>query len=311
MLNIKQGMKASLSRMICGIAALGLAVILLPGCGGGEKTESAKSSAESSSKKKKKDSSTDGGKKSTPAADAGVGSVTGTIKFDGTAPELMALVEKGKASRDATFCAADAPIPNQSLLVSESNGVANVFVYLSRAPKGAEEKPSSEPVVIDQKGCQFIPHTYTIQIGQELKAINSDPVQHNVHTELIKNKNVNSLIKPEDMTGFDIPLNRAENQPCRVICDIHPWMSAFVLPLDHPFMAITDADGKFEIKDLPVGTHKLKIWHEKAGYLEKEYEVVVEKDKPTAVDLKFGKEKFEVATKDIPGLKTITISSLP
>lgn len=306
MSNIKPGIRTSLVRWLCGLTVLSLVIVALPGCGGGEEKAEPKTAAES--KTKKKAASKTGSKSSATPEESGVGWVSGTVKFAGTAPELKALVEKGADVRDAMVCSAE-PIPDQSLEVnSENSGVANVFVFLARAPKGGKSEAPAEPAVIDQKGCQFFPHGLTVQVGQNLKAISSDPVPHNIHTFPIRNSSVNSIVKPNDKEGITIDLGRPETQPFQVKCDIHPWMSAYVLALDHPYMAITDENGKFEIKDLPVGTHTLKIWHEKAGYLDKEYEVVVKKDQPTEINEEYPSDKF--AAKEIPGLKTITLSSL-
>ncbi|MCA9070866.1 MAG: hypothetical protein KDA84_18180, partial [Planctomycetaceae bacterium] len=231
MQDIKRGSRVSLIRMLLGMATLSVAILVLPGCGGGEEKTEKKTTADSGGKKKTGSSSKTSSKKSEPKADDGVGSVTGTIKFSGSAPELKALVEKGAEVRDAMVCSAEA-IPDQSLVVdAESNGVANVYIFLARAPKGTESEAPSEPAVIDQKGCQFAPHGLLVQVGQDFKAISNDSVPHNIHTFAFRNTNVNSIVKPNDTTGINIDLNRPESQPFQVKCDIHPWMSAYVLAL--------------------------------------------------------------------------------
>lgn len=308
MLPLEMKSRTLLTRFLCGLAIFSLAMIVLAGCGGEEKTDKTTSSDSSKTKKKAAPSPKTEKEKSPADDESGVGTVMGTITFAGSPPDLKPLVEKGAEVRDSMVCSANA-IPNDSLIVnSENKGVANVFVFLARAPKSSKTEPPSDPAVIDQKGCQFFPHALTVQVGQGLKAISSDPMPHNIHTFPNRNNSVNSIVKPNDKEGIAIDLNRPETQPIRVKCDIHPWMNALVLALDHPFMAITDKDGKFEIKNFPAGTHTLKIWHERSEFLEKEYEVVVEKDKPTNISLEFSSDKF--AAKELPKLKTVTISSL-
>ncbi len=292
----RRNTQQTITRTVAGLCLISLTTLGLTGCGGDENKSPAGTSGKSPAAAKSP--STDSGKKpKTSPKEDGVVSVTGVVKITGSVPELKLLVEKGSEVKDAKVCAAQA-IPNESLVVnSENHGVANVFIFLGRAPRGVKTRTPQSPVVIDQKGCRFFPHALLTQTSQTLNAISSDDVAHNIHTFPLRNESINSILQPNDQKGLDIELSFPESQPFKVMCDLHPWMEAYVLALDHPFMAVTDENGKFEIKDLPVGTHQLKIWHEKVGYLEKEYEVTIEKDTPTEIELEYAGDKF--ATKEI------------
>ena len=92
--------------------------------------------------------------------------------------------------------------------------------------------------------------------------------------------------KPES-----ISYNKAESDPLQVKCDIHSWMVSYHLVLDHPFMAVTDANGEFRIDGLPAGQYDFRIWHETGGLLNKGFEATVTgEDEP--VELKFPADKF-------------------
>ncbi|MEZ6131991.1 MAG: carboxypeptidase regulatory-like domain-containing protein [Planctomycetaceae bacterium] len=237
---------------------------------------------------------------SKPAADAkkksvdpnATGGFVGSVVLDGDAPTLAPLVEKGSETvKDKEVCAAEA-VPDESLIVGEGNGIANVFIYLRRAPKGYKSEAPSEPVVLDQKGCVFTPHVALIQAGQKVVVKSSDAIQHNIHTFPERNQGTNLLIKANDQEGVELAYPKAESEPLQVKCDIHAFMSSWHLVLDHPFMALTDANGKFQIDGLPAGDYEFRVWHERGGLLEKGYKVTITgDDEPTT--LKYTPDQFK------------------
>ena len=202
-----------------------------------------------------------------------VGTFSGVITYDGPMPELPLLVRKDDMkAKDHAVCAAH-DVPDESLLVNSAagHGVANVFVYLRKAPNGTKSPVPDGPVVMDQKGCTFLPHAMLVRVGQTVLVKSDDPVPHNVHTFPLRNQPSNSIVTPNDPVVLTLVYQRSEPIPLAVKCDLHPWMRAYHLVLDHPFMAVTDSAGRFEIKDLPLGKHKFRIWHERAAFLERSY----------------------------------------
>lgn len=241
-------------------------------------------------------------------AAAGGGTFSGTITFDGTppAPELIHKAGDPKV-KDAAVCAAT-DMYNEDLVVNKDNkGIANVFLFLAKAPAGAKPPaPSEAEVVFDQKGCQFLPHGLSVQVGQVVLVKSGDPIPHNTHTNPVRNPGFNQVVPPNDRTGVPLKYTKPEKLPVKVVCDFHPWMSAYHVVLDHPWMAITDADGKFSIKDVPAGKHEFVIWHEKKGYLERKYDVEIKSGETKDVNLKFGAKKF--AAFEGPRPKTVTVA---
>lgn len=230
---------------------------------------------------------------------AGWGSVEGQVILDGSVPEVPPLVKKGDAAKkDAEVCAAQS-IPDDALAFdAETGGIGNVFVYMLRAPAEVHPdlKASKESKVnFDQKGCRFIPHGLVVRTDQVVVCVSSDPVAHNVHTSPFANTPSNFIVQPNDKEGMEVKLPIPEALPVKVTCDIHPWMTAWWVVVNHPYAAITDAQGKFKIENLPEGEHTFRIWHEKAGYIDRNFKITIKdgevtKLEPTKVPLTSFKE---------------------
>ncbi len=208
----------------------------------------------------------------TAATSEGVGTVKGKVELVGAFTPLAPLHVKGADVKDAAVCSA-VEVPDETILVKDG-GLANVFIYLKKAPKVSAAAPEGN-LIFDQKNCMFKPHAMTMRVGQVVKVLNSDAVAHNTHTYGKKTTPFNSIVSPNDAVGAPLVYKQAEQEPISVGCDIHPWMKAYHLPIDHPFVALSAEDGTFEIKDLPAGKHEFKVWHEAGGLLEKSLVVTV------------------------------------
>lgn len=147
--------------------------------------------------------------------------------------------------------------------VGADNGLADVFVYLKQASGGA---PATKPVLLDQKGCEYVPYVVGLQTGQKLLIRNSDPVLHNVHATPKINKEFNLA---QMAGGKDIERGFDQSEVfVRFKCDVHPWMFAYVGVVPHPFFAVTDKDGKFKIEGVPAGKYTLVSFHRKTHVTE-------------------------------------------
>src|SRR5262249_21344089 len=163
-------------------------------------------------------------------------------------------------------CAKDAPIMSERLVVdSGTKGVKNAFVYLMRPTaikEEAKKAAASAKVEFDQKNCTFLPHSLAVMTGVPVKLKSSDPTNHNVSFQL-RGLSQNPLINPG--ATLDVTPQTAERLPGPVSCSIHPWMQAYWMVLDHPYFAVTDEKGNFEIKDVPAGTQRVVVWQEAVG----------------------------------------------
>ncbi|MBC8116039.1 MAG: hypothetical protein H7062_16755 [Candidatus Saccharimonas sp.] len=205
--------------------------------------------------------------------EVGVGTLKGRVVYVGSYTPLAPLFAKGAAAKDPSVCGAGV-IPDESILVKDG-GLANVFIYLDKIPKGAVIPAVGNPILFDQKVCIFTPHAMLVRVKQTVKVLNADGVAHNTHTYPKKNTDFNNIVNPNDRNGIDVTYGQPEKEPFRVGCDIHSWMTAYHLPLDHPFGAVSAADGTFEIKDLPAGKHEFKVWHEAGKMVEKAFVVTI------------------------------------
>ncbi len=200
-----------------------------------------------------------------PAASAveGWGTLKGQIVFEGTPPPQKVLEEKGKAEKDPDMCAVDKSIVSERLVIDDATkGVKNVLVYLphpSRVNEDARKAFTAKPVEFDQKQCIFQPHVLGLMAGVPVTLRSSDPKNHNVNVKL-KNSTFNQALGGGKSMDFTPP--SPERTPGAVVCDIHPWMSAWWMVLDNPYIAVTDAQGNFEIKNVPAGSQKVVVWQE-------------------------------------------------
>lgn len=224
----------------------------------------------------------------TPAWAQSWGSIEGQIVLDGAVPETKPIFKAGdKTARDEAVCAVK-DMPNDALQFdAETKGVANVVVYLRRAP--AEIHPDlkvskQKEVTFDQKDCRYLPHMMVVRTDQAVVCKSSDAVAHNVHTNSFTNPGLNFLVQPNDQTGMKVELKNTEALPVKVVCDIHGWMQAWWVVVDHPYAAVTDAKGKFKIENLPVGEHSFTVWHETAGYINRTYKVTVKANDTLKLD---------------------------
>ena len=184
------------------------------------------------------------------------GNVEGEVSFDGMAPKN----EPIKMNADPV-CVKENSTPQEQETYMVSNGkLANVFVYVKDGLGNYSYDPPAGPVEIDQKGCRYHPHVFGIRVGQELDIVNSDPTLHNIHALPKGNAEFNTGQQIQGMKTVHTFNAKEVMVPFK--CDVHGWMNAFVGVLDHPYFAVTDANGAFKIDSLAPGTYKMMVWHE-------------------------------------------------
>jgi len=183
-------------------------------------------------------------------------------------------------------------IPDESLIVEPAGrGIANVFIYLKDVPRGVVVPPAPrEPLAIQMIGFRFEPRCAVVRTGQPLQFANGDVEPNNVHTRPIRNNQVNWLLKPRAQQ--ELTYDKSERMPILAASDIFPGMRQWHLVVDHPWCAVTDSEGRFEIEGLPPGRHELTLWHERVGYLDRKWTVEIAPGKTTTRDAWFDIGRF-------------------
>lgn len=193
------------------------------------------------------------------------GNLSATFLYDGEPPEPRKL----KIDKDIEFYRD--PILDQSLVVdAKSKGIANVTIWLQVANDemalpihSSYADVAHEDVVLDTIKGQIEPHVCLVWTPQTLLIKNSEPIGHNHKLDSFMNPSFGDLIP----TGGTVTrkFTKEERGPSAVSCNIHPWESGYLLIRNNPYMAVSNAAGKLQIKNLPVGKHRFFVWHERAG----------------------------------------------
>jgi plastocyanin len=219
------------------------AALVAAGCGGGSQSPPAESAPPDA---KRVDEST-------------AGTVSGRVSFEGPVPENRIV----KADSDAA-CAREHPngISLDTVLVN-NGALQNVFVYVKDGLGNYHFDKPPHAVVLDQKGCKYLPPVFGVRVGQPIEIVNSDPTLHNVHAIASANREFNF---PQAIQGMKQP--KTFTTPEVMVhfkCDVHNWMNSWVGVMAHPYYAVTSGAGAFELKNLPAGTYTIEAWHSKLG----------------------------------------------
>ena len=205
----------------------------------------------------------------------------GKATFSGEAPAETLIKMHADPKCVALY---DSPVTTTRYVVGEDGGLANVFVFVKEAPAGDYPAPEM-PVILEQKGCLYSPYVNGIQVNQTLRIENNDDHLHNVRALARANRPFN-LAQPG--IGVREKTFKLPEAALKFKCDVHPWMASFLFVLEHPFFAVSAADGSFEITGLPPGEYTLIAWHEKLG--EQERVVTVGADGNATADFAFSAE---------------------
>ena len=193
-----------------------------------------------------------------PSAVAGDGRVTGRVTFEGTPPPRPVL--------DVRCFPGSAPVRDDSVVVADDGGLANVFVHLEPADgeQITVDGSTLPPALLDQQDCRFAPHAVGVVVNQPLRLRNSDPTFHNVHYTPDRNPRENLAF---DTAGETRTVSFQWPETVRARCDVHPWMSAFIGVFPTPHFAVTGTGGGFAVDGVPAGDYTLVARHEVFGEL--------------------------------------------
>jgi plastocyanin len=196
--------------------------------------------------------------------DAAAASIKGNVVFAGAPPAPKKLA----VTIDQYVCGKEKDA--EEFVVSPQKGIRNVVVWLQNPPQAAKWDPPPAPVALDQKECVFTPRIVLVPAGGTVDFLNSDRLLHNLHAAP---KTGNPAFNRAQPKGRTIPITFSTPEIIPVNCDLHSWMRAWVVVMDHPFYAVTNPAGEFVLNNVPPGKFVLQVWHETLGRTSKEVTV--------------------------------------
>jgi len=184
------------------------------------------------------------------------GTIAGTVTFGGKVPPRATI----RVTKNPEVCGTSKP--SEDLLVGAGGALRNAVVYLDGIDHG---KPAEKTVVhLGQHGCVYVPHVQATTKGSKVALKSADPIMHNVHGTMTTGRMIFNVGMPG--TGTVIRKKLRKTGIAVITCDAgHTWMKAYIHVFAHPYFAVTGADGRFTLPDVPPGTYDLVVWHEKLG----------------------------------------------
>jgi hypothetical protein len=195
---------------------------------------------------------------------ASAADITGKVTLKGTPPP-----EKTIDYGDTCGALHPAIPTTRHYVVGKDNGLADVFVYISKGLEGKKFPVPTEAVELNQIGCNYTPYVFGVMVGQTVRIKNSDPLMHNIHA--LPNADGNTEFNFAQTTQGDVNDTtwtdhiKSPEVLVKLKCDVHQWMFAYAGVRADPFFAVTDADGHFKIANVPAGTYTLTAYHLKAN----------------------------------------------
>jgi plastocyanin len=218
-----------------------------------------------------------------PTLAAPPGTLAGTVRLAGPAPVRPPLpVYKSQQVCGNTLA-------DEQLVVGPAGGVRYAVVTVEGVRDG--RKPERDvAIVLDNRLCRFEPHVQTAEVGQSVELRNSDPILHNADARMGQETLFNVALTP----GREVRKPLARAGLIAVTCDVrHTWMKAFIMVADHPYHTVTDAEGSYEIRDLPPGDYTVRVWHEELGT--QEQRATITAGEVAALDIAYSPPKLREA----------------
>ncbi len=190
------------------------------------------------------------------------GTIAGTVKLVGDAPTVKEL----KVDKDQATCGHES-LPTEALIISGDSAIHNAVVSITNVSKGKKFEGGTPS--IDQKGCVFVPHVAMSPQGSSIELLNSDGVMHNRHSWSMKNTAFNEGVAAHGNISktFEFP------ETVKVTCDVHKWMTSWLIVQANPYYVLTDADGNYKLEGVPAGTYTVQAWQESLGKASQEVTV--------------------------------------
>lgn len=214
---------------------------------------------------------------------AGV-TVNGRVLYTGSLPKP----ERVPVHRDSKFCGEAVSI-DKIHVERASGGIDGVVISLEGIGRGKPLVPEKTVITFENRTCQFVPRTNAAVVGSVLEILNTDPILHNTHMR-IEGRSGPTIINVVQPAGVDVIIKTLQIAGFFDIrCDAHTFMQASMHVFEHPYFALTDSTGRFEMAQVPPGTYRLRMWHEALGARTKT--ITVSSTGPLTLDLGLSPEE--------------------
>ncbi len=191
---------------------------------------------------------------------ATAGTISGNVVLDGPVPSFHPI---DMSAEPACVQANPTPVIPPIVVTGEHGALANVVVYVKAGLGEYRYDVPQTPALLDQKGCMYDPRVVAVVEGQPLEIRNSDATVHNIHPMPRINHAWNRSEEPGS-PPFRVTFDHPETA-IPIMCNVHPWMRAYLFVFDNPYFAVTAKTGTFELKGLPPGTYTIEAWQEHFG----------------------------------------------
>jgi len=197
------------------------------------------------------------------------GNIKGRINLLGSPPPMPFL------KRGADPVCASKRMRAETIVVGAKQGLANVVVRIKPGTVPSTPLPKT-PVIVDQSDCMYRPRVQNGLRGQQVEVRNSDATTHNVHARHLpfgRRQGIETIVNRAQPAGVSMQFELGEEPVAKLKCDYHGWMQGYIVVSDNTYFTVTQPDGSFHLKGLPLGKHTLELWHEYYGLKEMKVDI--------------------------------------
>ncbi len=192
-----------------------------------------------------------------PVSDGGT--ISGRVKWVGIIPPPQTF----PVTKDSQICDPEShkKVSLDRLIIGSEGGVANTIVYLKNVTSGKAMDLPQPRRFLDQKHCRYEPHILVVPETANLQMKSSDATLHTIHMDGAATYNLPFPFQNQ-------VVSRAMSTPGLVNLKCnggHVWMNAEMMVVSHPYYAVTDETGHFELTNVPPGRYQIVAWHEGWG----------------------------------------------
>ena len=194
--------------------------------------------------------------------------IVGRVLYRGPVPFPIQI----QVNRDPDVCGTSMSMTALSVDAA-THGLQNAVAHVEPGVGEVSARMiAATPVIVRNKGCRFYPHVAVAQMGADVQIFNDDSVMHN--TNIIVD---NSTALNVAMVAGGNPIKKLLKRSGLhlVKCNVHKFMQAYRLVFDDPYFDQTAETGQFSIAGVSPGLHKITVWHETLGVMEKDVQVPV------------------------------------